>query len=206
MWQQTATLNGVYNSVFALSHFNYDNLSRLKASWRDEQAGKGEWFGYDATGQLTDVSYNADGVSSGAPQNASRTVNYTIAPDTLNRLSIIDSGDQSNYAPNALNQYQSVAGGDIYYDGNFNLMWTGGFSAGYDSENHLTAIGSGEDYGQFTYDGLGRCVKRTVDYETTLITYDGWKPIVEWSALGSRDIDGRAERPSERVRTSQWDE
>ena len=48
---------------------------------------------------------------------------------------------------------------DLGYDGNFNLMWTGGFSAGYDSENHLTAIGSGEDYGQFTYDGLGRCLK-----------------------------------------------
>ena len=26
----------------------------------------------------------------------------------------------------------------------------------------------------------------------------------EWSDLGSRDIDGKAERPSERARTSQW--
>jgi RHS repeat-associated protein len=57
---------------------------------------------------------------------------------------------------------------------------TGGFSAGYDSQNQLTAIGSGEDYGQFTYDGLGRCLKRTIDWETTLITYDGWQPIAEW--------------------------
>jgi RHS repeat-associated protein len=166
--------------VFALSHFKYDNLGRLTASWRDEQANKGEWFGYNSTGQLTDVSYNADGVSTGTPQNATRTVSYTITSDTLNRSNVNDSGDQSNYAPNALNQYQNVAGGDIYYDDKFNLMWPGGFSAGYDSENHLTAIGSGEDYGQFTYDGLGRCLKRTVDWETTLITYDGWHPIVEW--------------------------
>jgi RHS repeat-associated protein len=180
MWEQTGTLNGVSNSEFARSHFNYDSLSRLTASWRDEQSGKGEWFGYDATGQLTGVSYNADGVSSGNPQNASRAVSYTMTPDTLNRSSMNDSGEVSNYTPNALNQYESVAGGGMYYDGNFNLMWTGGFSAGYDSANHLTAIGSGEDYGEFTYDGLGRCLKRTIDWETTLITYDGWKPTVEW--------------------------
>jgi RHS repeat-associated protein len=176
MWEQT----GIGNAAFARSHFNYDNLRRLKASWRDEQASKGEWFGYNATGQLTDVFYNADGVSSWTPQNASRTVSYTITPDTLNRASMSDAGDVSEYAPNALNQYQSIAGGNIFYDDKFNLMWTGGFSAGYDSENHLTAIGSGEDWGQFTYDGLGRCLKRTVDWETTLITYDGWQPVVEW--------------------------
>jgi RHS repeat-associated protein len=176
MWEQT----GIGNAAFARSHFNYDNLGRLKASWRDEQASKGEWFGYNATGQLTDVFYNADGVSSWTPQNATRTVSYTITPDTLNRASMSDTGDVSEYAPNALNQYHNVAGGDIFYDDKFNLMWTGGFSAGYNSENQLTAIGSGEDWGQFIYDGLGRCLKRTVDWETTLITYDGWQPIVEW--------------------------
>lgn len=91
-----------------------------------------------------------------------------------------DNGDVTDYAPNALNQYESVAGSDVYYDEKFNLMWTGGFSAGYDAANHLTAISSGEDYGQFVYDGLGRCLKRTIDWETTIITYDDWSPIVEW--------------------------
>ncbi len=66
MWEQTGTVNGTHDSAFARSHFGYDSLSRLTASWRDEQAGKGEWFGYHATGQLTDVAYNADNVSSGS--------------------------------------------------------------------------------------------------------------------------------------------
>jgi RHS repeat-associated protein len=186
-WEQTATVDGIHNSVFARSHFAYDNLSRLTASWRDEQAGKGEWFGYHATGQLTDVAYNADNVSNGTPQNATRIVNYAMTADTLNRSTMTDNPNEpgtgaelSIYTRNALNQYTDLNGGGLYYDGNFNLMWTGGFSAGYDSENNLTAIGSGEDYGQFVYDGLGRCVKRTIDWETTLITYDGWQPIVEW--------------------------
>src|SRR5205085_1066233 len=165
IWEQTGTvtLNGVpvRNRSFALSHFKYDNLGRLTASWRDEQAGKGEWFGYNATGQLTDVSYNADGVSTGSPQNANRIVSYTIAPDTLNRSSMSDTGDVSTYAPNALNQYQNVSGGDIYYDDRFNLLWTGGLNLWHDSENHLTWAQSGEDYAQFVYDGLGRCLKRS---------------------------------------------
>jgi RHS repeat-associated protein len=192
MWEQTGTVNGVSNTAFARSHFAYDSLSRLTGSWRDEQASKGEWYGYDATGQLTGVSYNADQAWSSTPVNASRTVSYTMTPDTLNRSSMNDSppqaGEQSgmsSYTPNALNQYTNVAGGNVYYDGNFNLMWTGGFSAGYDAENHLTGISSGEDYAQFTYDGLGRCLKRTVDWETTLIAYDGWKPILQWDEFGN---------------------
>lgn len=182
MWEQTAVGNG----AFARSHFNYDKLGRLTASWRDEQASKGEWFGYNATGQLTDVKYNADGVSGGNPQNATRTVNYAIASNTLNRQSMNDNGDVSAYTPNALNQYQNVAGGEMYYDGNFNLIWIGGFSASYDAMNRLYWAQSNEDTAQFVYDGLGRCLKRTINWETILIAYDGWKPIVEWDEWGYR--------------------
>jgi RHS repeat-associated protein len=181
LWEQTANVNGVGNRGFAWSHFKYDNLGRLTASWRDEQAGKGEWFGYNATGELTGVSYNADGVSTGPPQNASRTVAYIIAPNTLNRESMTDNGDPTAYTPNALNQYENVGGGNVYYDGNFNLIWTGSLSAWYDSANRLMSVTSGENYAEFTYDGLGRCLKRTVDWETTIIVYDGWRPTVEWS-------------------------
>ena len=182
MWEQT----GVGDQWFARSHFSYDTLSRLTASWRDEQAGQGEWFGYNATGQLTDVSYNADWDSNGNPVNASRTVNYAIAPNTLNRASMNDSGDVSDYTPNALNQYENVGGADISYDGNFNLTGVGSFGAGYDSAKRLIWAQSVEDSAQFVYDGLGRCLKRTVNWETILIAYDGWKPIVEWDEWGYR--------------------
>jgi RHS repeat-associated protein len=176
LWEQT----GAGNAAFARSHFSYDNLGRLTGSWRDEQGLKGEWFGYNTTGQLTDVRYNADGVSIGNPQNASRTVNYTIAPNTLNRVSMNDNGEESAYTPNGLNQYENVGGGDLSYDEKFNLTELGGFNAWYDSANRLRSVSSGENQGEFIYDGLGRCLKRTVDWETILIAYDGWKPIVEW--------------------------
>jgi RHS repeat-associated protein len=37
----------------------------------------------------------------------------------------------------------------------------------------------------FTYDGLGRCVRRTVDGVTRLFTYDAWNPIMEWDEAGN---------------------
>jgi YD repeat-containing protein len=36
----------------------------------------------------------------------------------------------------------------------------------------------------FVYDGLGRCVKRTLNGVTRLFNYDGWQPIYEWDGAG----------------------
>ena len=60
------------------------------------------------------------------PQNATRSVDYAYTPDKLNRSSMNDNGDVTNYSPNALNQYTNVAGGSCSYDANFNLTGTGG--------------------------------------------------------------------------------
>jgi RHS repeat-associated protein len=38
---------------------------------------------------------------------------------------------------------------------------------------------------QATYDGLGRCVRRTTPSGTLVFTYDGWKPILEWDGAGN---------------------
>lgn len=37
----------------------------------------------------------------------------------------------------------------------------------------------------FVYDGLGRCVKRTMNGVVTTYAYDGWKPIMEWDGTGN---------------------
>src|SRR6266478_9432972 len=38
---------------------------------------------------------------------------------------------------------------------------------------------------QATYDGLGRCVRRTIGGVTRLFTYDDWKPFLEWDGAGN---------------------
>jgi RHS repeat-associated protein len=175
MWEQ----KGPGDAFLARSWQQYDKANRLTATWRDEQASKGERFGYNPRSQLTSVSYNADQVWTETPLNSQRDVIYNV--DSLNRQSMTDSLEGvTNYAPNALNQYESIDGASNSYDGNFNFAGTGGFWANYDAENHLFWAYNGEDYAQFVYDGLGRCLKRTINWETTLIAYDDWKPIVEW--------------------------
>jgi RHS repeat-associated protein len=78
-----------------------------------------------------------------------------------------------------MNQY--VVNGAAYnYDGNFNLASSPSWGGVYDAENHL--VGGSM---QATYDGLGRCVRRTTPSGTLLFTYDGWKPILGWGPAGN---------------------
>jgi RHS repeat-associated protein len=99
----------------------------------------------------------------------------------LNRYYVNDNGDMRAYAAADTNQYTGVWGSAApSYDGNFNLTAYNGFQGVYDAENHL--VGGSM---QATYDGLGRCVRRTTPSGTLVFTYDGWKPILEWDGAGN---------------------
>jgi RHS repeat-associated protein len=164
---------------FARSHYQYDHVGREVATWRDEQSSKGERFGYNVRDQLTNVNYNADQVWTGNPTNATSNVGYIV--DALNRQGVNYDGVFWGFQPNAMNQYFGVAGVGINYDAQFNQT-TGLYGAtfSYDAENHL--VGGSM---QATYDGLGRCVRRTVGGVTRLFTYDDWKPFLEWDGAGN---------------------
>jgi RHS repeat-associated protein len=127
--------------------------------------------------------YNGEMVP-GAQQ---RVVNYTYSTDKLNRISLHDTAapvQTASYTPNALNQYTNVGGASYNYDAKFNLTWAAGFSAAYDAANRMVSASNASmavnAEVELVYDGLGRCVKRTIDNVTTIIIYDDWKPIAEW--------------------------
>jgi len=110
-----------------------------------------------------------------------RTVTYQN--DAINRLSMTDSniGTPTNYDRNHLNQYTAVTGhGSLTYDGNLNVSGYDGWAFVHDAEKRLLSVTGNGHSAQFVYDGLGRCVKRTIDGAAIVLTYDGWKPIVEW--------------------------
>ena len=115
-----------------------------------------------------------------------RTVTYKYTPDKLNRHSVTDTatGQTASYAFSALNQYTSVGGMGYSYDTKFNLTAGEGFSGTYDAANRLVAASNSAMAAQaevnLVYDGLGRCVKRTIGGVATIILYDDWKPIAEW--------------------------
>lgn len=193
LWQQTS--NG---QTFATSHYQYDSAGREVATWREEQNNLGERFSYSPTNQLTSAAYNAAGVSSGNPSNATRTVTYQYT-DKLNRSSVTDTPQSgtpivTNYSPVALNQYGSVGGFTYGYDDNFNLKEVGpepsvpnmaGLHVSYNAANQVvSAVGhhpyTNDDHVEYVYDGLGRCVKQTINGVATLLVYDGWKAIAEF--------------------------
>ena len=92
-----------------------------------------------------------------------------------------ENGTLTAYEPNPLNQYTSVGGQGLGYDGNFNLTSRPGFDATYNAANQLISANGVE----FTYDGLGRCLKRAVNGVSTTFLYDGWKPVIEYDHWGN---------------------
>jgi hypothetical protein len=176
MVENTYAPGGVFRSWY-----QYDNVGREVATWRDEDSSKGNRYWYNETNQVTNVRYNADQVWTGQPQNPQHSVDYNYTPDRLNRLSVVDNGAVINFDANGMNQYVGIGGQTVQYDQNFNVSLLSGWSYGYDAEKHLMVTSNGGSSASFVYDGLGRCVKRTINGVSTRLVYDGWKPIMELS-------------------------
>jgi RHS repeat-associated protein len=104
----------------------------------------------------------------------------------LNRSSVNDGGTITNYSFSSLNQYIGVGGlNPTYNDGNFNLTGFNGATYVYGYTSQLISASKGGNSIQFTYDGLGRCVRRVVNGAARIFTYDGWKPMLEWDGAGN---------------------
>jgi RHS repeat-associated protein len=177
---------GDNSHIFSTRHYQYDTVSREKLTWRDEDngfgTGRGERFEYDPTNQLKKVYYEAQNVWTTNPANAVNTQEYSYTADRLNRASVSNNGVVTSYVmPNGMNQYTTVGGQGVSYDARFNIAGYNGMTFTYDAQNRL--VGGSM---QATYDGLGRCVKRTVNGQTRLFTYDEWNPILEWDQSGNR--------------------
>jgi RHS repeat-associated protein len=184
---------------FARSWYQYDSLGRETATWRDEQSSRGERFAYTPNNQLASVLYNAYNVwLGGTPANWTRAVDYNYTPDRLNRSSVNDNGAVANYTPNALNQYVNISGQAISYNENFSLYHANGWQYNYDANNRLTSMWGNGHSATFVYDGLGRCLKRTIDGVTKIHLYDEWRPAVDhdgannfscWNLYGPAGVD-----------------
>ena len=184
-WENTWAGDGPFNR----SWYQFDKAGREVATWRDEDnglgRGRGERYEYEPASQLKSASYNAQNVWTGTAQNPVKTQNYTYTPDRLNRAAVTENGVVTSYSAGGLNQYGAVNGAAYRYDGNFNLYDAPNWGGVYDAQSRLIYASRGGNAVFFTCDGLGRCVKRTLNGTSTLMTYDGWKPILEWDGAGN---------------------
>src|SRR5256714_12280786 len=174
--------NGDAAVWFSHNHYQYNNVGREVARWREEGGNKGEQFWFNPANEITRAVYQADNVWTGNASNWNRFRDYNYAPDLLNWTSVNDNGYLAPLAHNDLNQYTGINGFAPSYDGNFNQTTSYyGQTFVYNAQNQLVDGGSM----RATYDGLGRCVRRTVGGNTLLFTYDGWNPIYEWDQSGN---------------------
>jgi RHS repeat-associated protein len=159
---------------------------------------RGDRYGYDALGQVTDVKYDALDPQTGTPTDWSRRVQYQWDP-VGNRKKVTEDGVATTYAANLVNQYTTVGGAALSYDGNGNLATVpaaagpgGPWAYTYDAANRLIAAQSDAVRMEMVYDARNRCINRKtiqrlegawVASSDLWMGYDGWSLIEEGDAL-----------------------
>ena len=110
-----------------------------------------------------------------------------VAPDltgsftyTLDKAGNRTAVNSVNYSPNSINQYTSVGGSAVENRTDHQIETYGGFTYTYMRDQELTRIAAPGLTFDVAYDALGRCVRRTVNGDSTYFIYDGDKPILEF--------------------------
>jgi RHS repeat-associated protein len=169
----TATIS--YNNVNEITGISHSGL------------GDDRSFGYSARRNLT-------GVTLGGPVPAAQTTTFgnDAAGNWVKQK--IGGTIQTQYQTNGLNGYSQLTSYDasgnpttttLSYDNQDNLLGLNGSSFQFNYESQVTAGSNATNTVQSAYDGLGRCVSRTVNGVTTYIIYSGWSPIVETDSAGN---------------------
>ncbi|MCM0593810.1 MAG: CARDB domain-containing protein [Gloeotrichia echinulata DEX184] len=145
--------NGTVNSRF---DYTYDNAGRRTSTTTLEGTTT---YGYDSIGQLTLVNL---------PNGRIIEYQYDAAG---NRIKVKDSGVETAYSTNNLNQYTSVGAATYNYDTDGNLIskTQGGntWSYSYDSENRLIGAVTPEGNWSYEYDALGNRIASILNGQRT---------------------------------------
>ena len=130
------------NGGFTLASFTYDDLGRRTSLTRGN--GVVTTYSYDGAGRLQTLS-------SGGHMPNSYGFGYNVAGQIKSRSSGNDAyawtgakNGTSSYAVNGLNQYTSVGGTGLGYDGRGNLTTTGTDTYQYNSRNQLFMNAAGQ--------------------------------------------------------------
>ncbi|HEX2050194.1 MAG TPA: RHS repeat-associated core domain-containing protein [Actinomycetota bacterium] len=139
-------------------------------------------YGHDAASRVTSIEYLSGGTALGDLTYGYDAVGRrTEVGGTFARADLPAEVPSATYdAGNRLSSWGSQARA---YDRNGNLVSAGATSYEWDARDQLVGV-SGPTTASFSYDALGRRVRRTVDGATTRFLYDGLTPIQEQSPTG----------------------
>ena len=154
---------------FADFSYNYDKEGNPTAAQFRHRNNHTEQYSYDNTYQLT--GYNKGGMPAGA-----------FSYDGVgNRTGATLPGGTASYNVNNMNAYSSIVYGSTVtpvYDNNGNVTASGGATYTYDRENHITAVNGGTT-ARYSYDALGRRIRKIAGNDTTKYYFSGLQVIEE---------------------------
>jgi len=174
---------GAYTGPGVLATYFYDDLGRRASVWRGN--GVSTTYGYDGASRL--ISMNHD--LAGTAQDQAYTYGYNALGQIIQRTASNDayrhiggaSGTKA-YVSNGLNQYTTVGGLGLSYDGRGNLQSDGVATFGHDPDNQLRNASTG---GSLDYDPTGRLRSASLGGSTTQFLYDGLNLSAEYNTSGS---------------------
>jgi len=146
--------------------YAYDKEGNKKYEKRTHESttGIGDAYKYDALYRLTGVKY---GVTNLAPAtnytDYTGTLTETFALDGAGNRTSVTNGTTVSYAPNGLNQYDSINSVTHLYDANGNLTDDGVNTYAYDYANRLLKVtlkSTTTTLGEYKYDALGRRIEK----------------------------------------------
>ncbi|MGK9170690.1 hypothetical protein KXR53_30615 [Inquilinus limosus] len=192
---------GTVSAGVRLAHYDYDTLSQRTKTTFGNPAKAISSVAWTLSGQVAQIAHAWSGggvtVDYAYNQDHQRT-SATWSDDTFLPSGLAAASPA--YAPNALNQYATVAGVSYGYDANGNLTSDGVWTYGYDSENRLVSAKRTAPpavTATYTYDPLGRRRSKTVNGVVTRWLSVGDQEIAEYTGstggLGRRTIYGLGE-------------
>jgi RHS repeat-associated protein len=177
------------NDPLSHLHHEYDSMGRLTSTYREEEPGLVDTFGYDFTGELTLPQYGLHLNEHGEIESPETVPTY-VYDAAGNRI----SAHGVPYVPNSqpLNQYiqtpEGVIGNGLQHEINSYFTAYDHFGYAYRGDRQLAAVASaGGDLYQLGYDALGRTVKRKMNgtnQYTKYFVYDGARAIIEYDGAG----------------------
>lgn len=168
------------NGAIYLAGYSYDDLGRRTVA---NPVGTAMRYSYDGNDRLSRLSVDLDGVA----DDVSYDFTYNRADEIIGkRISNSRYGyggyyDVSRgYTSNALNQYVTSGPLTLGYDARGNLVSDGVSSFGYDSENRLHSVSSGNMLTSLEYDADSRLRSIRTGGASTIYLYEGDDLVAEY--------------------------
>lgn len=175
-----------------LIHLDYEYNAEFKKTLEKKAhlPQYSEKYNYDLNYRIT--NYKAGTYSGGDIPLPQDNIVLNFDPNN-NLISLSRNNDVTNFISNILNQYSSIQKNNVSistgYDQKGNLIAYGDTSFGYDFENRLVRIESGQNT-RFKYDALGRIVCKVTDTDSVLFFYND-KRVIEVVKILSNQIETR---------------